>query len=90
MLSTVTQRADTTIAGVVTPGPTVDVPWMTQYLYDQKFNQLVAGWSGGLGFEYCVWGGLFMRAEWDYTKFLSVKNTVVQANNLRFGIGYKF
>jgi len=25
-----------------------------------------------------------------YVKFLSVKNTVVQANNLRAAIGYKF
>ena len=90
VLSTVTSRADTTIGGVVTRGPTVDVPWMTQFLFDQKFNQLVAGWSGGLGFEYCMWGGLFMRAEWDYTKFLAVKNTELVVNNLRFGLGYKF
>jgi len=30
-----------------------------------------------------LWGNLFMRGEWEYVKFLSVKNTVVQANNLR-------
>jgi outer membrane immunogenic protein len=88
--STVTRRDDTTNAGVVTPGPTLAVPALTQTLIEQKIDQFVAGWSGGLGLEYCVWGGLFLRAEWDYTKFLAVKNTVVQANNLRFGIGYKF
>ena len=31
-----------------------------------------------------------MRAEWDYTKFLAVKNTELVVNNLRFGLGYKF
>ena len=90
--STVTRRDDTTdpLTGVVTIGPTLPVPAQSQTLMEQKVNQFVAGWSGGLGLEYCVWGGLFMRAEWDYTKFLQVKNTIVQANNLRFGLGYKF
>lgn len=90
--STVTRRDDTTdpFTGIVTTGPTLPVPAQSQTLIEQKVNQFVAGWSGGLGLEYCVWGGLFVRGEWDYTKFLAVKNTVVQANNLRFGIGYKF
>jgi len=90
--STVTRRDDTTdpITGIVTRGTTFPVPAQSQTLIEQKTDQFVAGWSGGLGLEYCVWGGLFMRAEWDYTKFLAVKNTIVQANNLRFGIGYKF
>jgi outer membrane immunogenic protein len=88
--STVTQRDDTTVAGVVTQGPTVALPALTQILSEQKIDQFVAGWSGGLGLEYCIWGGLFTRVEWDYTKFLTVKSTIVQANNLRFGLGYKF
>jgi len=50
----------------------------------------VAGWTGGLGLEYMLWDCVFLRGEWEYIKFLSVKNTVVQANNLHFGIGYKF
>jgi len=37
-----------------------------------------------------VWGGLFMRGEWEYMKFLAIKNTVVQLNIVRFGLGYKF
>jgi outer membrane immunogenic protein len=50
----------------------------------------VAGWTGGLGMEYMLWGSVFMRGEWEYLKFLSVKNTVVQTNNLRASIGYRF
>jgi outer membrane immunogenic protein len=90
--SLVTRRDDTTDpnTGVVTIGPTFLVPTQSQTLIEQKVNQYVAGWSGGLGLEYRVWDGLFMRAEWDYTKFLEIKNTIVQANNLRFGVGYKF
>ncbi|MFO1107565.1 MAG: outer membrane beta-barrel protein [Bradyrhizobium sp.] len=90
--SFVTRRDDTTdpLTGIVTTGPTLPVPAQSQTLSEQKIDQYVAGWSGGLGLEYNVWGGLFMRGEWEYMKFLAVKNTVVQANNLRFGLGYKF
>lgn len=90
--SIVTRRDDTTnpLTGAVTIGPTLPVPAQSQTLIEQKVNQFVAGWAGGLGLEYCVWGGLFMRGEWEYTKFLAVKNTIVQANKLRFGVGYKF
>jgi outer membrane immunogenic protein len=93
--SFVTRRDDVTttdIFGVTTTtiGPTLFVPAQSQTLSEQKINQYVAGWSGGLGLEYCIWGGLFMRGEWEYVKFLSVKDTIVQANNLRFGLGYKF
>src|SRR5262245_4921348 len=90
--STVTRRDDTTdpLTGIVTTGPTLPVPAQSQTLIEQKVNQYVAGWSGGLGLEYCVWGGLFMRGEWEYMKFLAIKNTVVQLNIVRFGLGYKF
>jgi opacity protein-like surface antigen len=46
--------------------------------------------AGGLGLEYMVWGNFFLRGEWEYVKFLSVKNTIVQTNNLHAAIGYKF
>ena len=93
--SNVTRRDDVTstdIFGVTTTtiGPTLPVPAQSQTLMERRSDAFVAGWSGGLGLEYCLWGGLFMRGEWEYVKFLAVKNTVVQANNLRFGLGYKF
>jgi len=50
----------------------------------------VAGWTGGLGLEYMVWNGLFVRGEWEYIKFLTVKDMVVSTNSARFGVGYKF
>ena len=93
--SSVTRRDDLSITdpfGVTTTtiGPTLPVPAQSQTLIEQRTNAFVAGWTGGLGLEYMLWGNLFMRSEWEYVKFLTVKNTAVQANNLRAGIGYKF
>ena len=42
-----------------------------------KTNAFVLGWTGGLGLEYMVWSNFFLRGEWEYVKFLSVKNTIV-------------
>lgn len=93
--SFVTKREDVTTTdafGVTTTtkGIPVPVPTQSQTLIEQRTDAFVAGWTGGLGMEYMLLGNLFMRGEWEYMKFLAVKNTVVQANNLRFGIGYKF
>jgi len=53
-------------------------------------QSFVPGWTAGLGLEYRVMGGLFLRGEWEYTSFTSVKDTFVQLNAVRGGIGYKF
>jgi len=55
-----------------------------------RSNNFVVGWTGGLGMEYMLWGNVFMRGEWEYIKFMSVKNTVVTQNSVHAGIGYKF
>ena len=57
---------------------------------DARANSLVAGWTAGLGTEYMVFGNVFVRAEWEYLKFLSVKDTTSSMNTVRAGIGYKF
>jgi outer membrane immunogenic protein len=57
---------------------------------EERTNNYVAGWTAGLGMEYMMWGNVFMRGEWEYIKFLSVKDMVVNMNSARFGIGYKF
>jgi len=93
--SDVTRRDDVTTTDflgntITTIGPTLPVPAQSQTLIEQRTNAFAAGWTAGLGMEYMLWGNLFMRGEWEYVKFLSVKNTVVQSNNLRAAIGYKF
>jgi opacity protein-like surface antigen len=57
---------------------------------EHRTNSFVAGWTGGLGLEYMLWGNVFMRAEWEYVRFLSVKDISFSTNNVRAGIGYKF
>jgi outer membrane immunogenic protein len=57
---------------------------------ERRTNSFVAGWTGGLGFEYCLWGNMFVRGEWEYIRFMSVKDISLSMNNLRAGIGYKF
>jgi opacity protein-like surface antigen len=57
---------------------------------ERRTNSFVAGWTAGLGLEYAVWGGLFMRGEWEYVRFSSVKDISFSTNNVRFGLGYKF
>lgn len=93
--SFVTRRDDITTTdafGVTTTtrGTTFFVPAQSLTLSEERTNAFVAGWTGGLGLEYMLWGNVFMRGEWEYVKFLTVKNTAVQANHLRAAIGYKF
>jgi outer membrane immunogenic protein len=93
--SFVTKREDVTTTdffGVTTTtrGTPFFVPAQSQTLIEQRTNAFVAGWTAGLGMEYMLWSNVFLRGEWEYIKFLSVKNTVVEMNNLRAAIGYKF
>jgi opacity protein-like surface antigen len=57
---------------------------------EHRANSFVVGWTAGLGTEYNLWGNLFMRAEWEYIRFVSVKDTSFGTNSARAGIGYKF
>ena len=53
-----------------------------------QHNHLVYGYSGGLGVDVNLVGGLFMRAEWEYIRFTSAVDTSI--NTVRAGLGYKF
>jgi opacity protein-like surface antigen len=93
--SAVTRRDDITSTdafGVITTviGPTLPVPSVSQTRSQERTNNFVVGWTGGLGLEYLLWGNVFMRGEWEYVKFLSVMNTPIAMNSVRAGIGYKF
>jgi opacity protein-like surface antigen len=93
--SNVTLRQDSTVTdafgNVITiTGTTFAVPAQSQTQSQHRTNNFVPGWTAGLGFEYCLWAGLFARAEWEYVKFSPVMNTNVTLNNVRAGLGYKF
>ena len=75
---------------VTTRGVTNPVPSVSLSNSQERTNNFVVGWTAGLGLEYMLWGNIFMRGEWEYTKFVSVENTNVTVNSARAGIGYKF
>ena len=55
---------------------------------DAQHNHLVYGYTGGLGMDINLVGGLFMRAEWEYVRFTASVDTSI--NTVRAGLGYKF
>lgn len=63
-------------------------PLATLNSTDAVHNHLVYGYSGGLGVDVNLIGGLFMRAEWEYVRFTSSVDTSI--NTVRAGLGYKF
>jgi len=64
------------------------VPLATLTAQNIQHNHLVYGYSGGLGVDVNLVGGLFMRAEWEYVRFTSAVDTSI--NTVRAGLGYKF
>jgi outer membrane immunogenic protein len=93
--SAVTLRQDTTVKDAqgntfTILGATNNVPSVSQTQSQERTNNFVAGWTAGLGLEYMLWDNIFIRGEWEYTKFMSVENTNVTLNSARAGIGYKF
>jgi len=58
----------------VTSHSTVFLGSNTQSSQERRSNSFVPGWTAGLGMEYMLWGNLFMRGEWEYVRFLNVKD----------------
>jgi len=63
-------------------------PLATLTATNVQHNHLVYGYSGGLGVDVNLIGGLFMRAEWEYVRFSAAVDTSI--NTVRAGLGYKF
>ena len=55
---------------------------------DATHNHFVYGYSAGVGFDYKLIGGLFLRAEYEYVRFTAAVD--VNINTVRAGLGYKF
>jgi outer membrane immunogenic protein len=53
-----------------------------------QHGHLIYGYSGGLGVDINLIGGLFLRAEWEYIRFTA--NIDTNINTVRAGLGYKF
>jgi outer membrane immunogenic protein len=88
--TTTTTDAFGNVTTVALPPVYSNVPSLSTSTSQERTNNFVVGWTGGIGTEYMVWNGLFLRGEWEYIKFLSVMNTSVTMNSLHLGLGYKF
>jgi opacity protein-like surface antigen len=55
---------------------------------DNANSHFVTGFAAGLGFDWMLCAGLFMRAEWEYVRYTSTVDATV--NTARLGLGYKF
>jgi outer membrane immunogenic protein len=66
--------------GVTTVGPS--------YPRGARTNQFLYGFALGAGVDWMLFGGMFLRAEYEYLQFTSSINTSIQT--VRAGIGYKF
>ena len=87
---TVTSSVTRTINFVDGSSTSFLLPQFSQTTTDGRSSNFVAGWTAGLGMEYMLWGNVFLRAEWEYVKFITVKDTSVTQNSVHAGIGYKF
>jgi outer membrane immunogenic protein len=87
---TVTSSVNRTIFDAAGGSTSFLLPQFSLTATDGRSSNFVVGWTAGLGLEYMVWGNIFVRGEWEYTKFMSVMNTAVTQNSVHAAIGYKF
>jgi outer membrane immunogenic protein len=57
---------------------------------DNRTNQYIYGYSGGVGLDYAVTHNFFLRGEYEYIQFVNLGGLQLYLNNLRVGAGYKF
>jgi outer membrane immunogenic protein len=73
----------------VAPCSSATPPFCVTLVANQaQHGHLIYGYSGGLGVDVNLVGGLFLRAEWEYIRFTSSIDTNI--NTVRAGLGYKF
>lgn len=76
----------TYIGGAAPPPPNYGP--VTVAAVDQAKNQFLNGYTAGFGADVRLFGGLFLRGEYEYARLMSF--TPVSINTIRGGIGYKF
>jgi opacity protein-like surface antigen len=64
---------------------TTSINYPTQTAGTARSTSFIAGYTAGLGMEVALVGGLFVRGEWEYVKFLQYMDISASV-----GAGYKF
>jgi outer membrane immunogenic protein len=69
----------------------VGLPTVTTYSKSEASSGLFTyGYTAGLGLEAMLYGNVFARGEYEYVKFMTVKNVDIHLNTVRAAVGYKF
>jgi len=55
-----------------------------------KTNAFNAGFVTGLGVDWAITPGVFVRAEWEYVAFAAVGGSISQINTGQLGVGLRF
>ena len=55
-----------------------------------KTNAIVGGIAGGLGLDWAMTPGMFLRAEWEYIAFAQVNGSRPNINTGKVGVGMRF
>ena len=62
----------------------------TQVVSQEKNDQFAWGYTFGVGFDYKLMSGLFLRGEYEFVDFIKFSDRKLTMNNLRGGLGYRF
>jgi len=81
---------ETDINNNVVPPTTTTISTLIESGSDARGNTYAPGWTAGLGTEIAIFGSLFARVEWEYVRFVTVKNMQSEINSAHLGIGYRF
>jgi outer membrane immunogenic protein len=87
----INRRADVGIYSVYTGAvipPLPNIGPVAYSLTDNANSHFITGFAGGVGVDVMLYSGLFLRAEWEYLRFLTTVDTTI--NTVRAGLGYKF
>ncbi len=84
----ITRRADATLDYLYVGTNGLPNLHASGFLTDNANSHFVTGFAAGMGVDWMMCAGLFLRAEWEYLRFTSKVDTTV--NTARVGIGYKF
>jgi len=87
---TIHDHYDPTFVGAASScsAPTPPLVCATLGATNATHNHMIYGYTAGLGMDIRLFSGLFLRAEWEYTRF--VDQIEVNMNTVRAGLGYKF
>jgi outer membrane immunogenic protein len=83
------QRSTTLTQGDYDNGVRINTTTLENRSENQE-NLLTFGFNAGIGFEYLLMQNIFLRAEYEYVQLPLAKDTVIQLNTGRVGLGAKF